>query len=125
MPIKHNGENYFENVNIKDLCHIDGYNYWYLHGYLQDMFSFDKGVMYASTDVLAEHGIIHSNNKFYLDDGIYDVRVLGVLEKCTAFLWIDGKGGQGPYLQRGMVVLNSDADFNEAKEIYLKKPIAY
>ena len=104
---------------------VNGFYAWYLHGHLETRFAIDSAYMYVNNDVVEKvcshmtgNGIPH----MFLNDGIYNVYVYGIVEKCTGFFWIV-KDTETVWRQRGIVVLNSDTEsFKEAMELFNNKP---
>lgn len=97
--------------------------WWYLHGDLQALIGFDRGIILNYGECLTSlKRVEYPDNKYFnvlfVEDGIYDVEVLGVSEPCIAYLWKDKN------MLRGLVCLKRDIEgCKEAFEKYVTKPL--
>lgn len=98
-------------------------NWWYLHGDLQALIGFDRGIIlnYGEIPTLYKR-VEYPDHKYFnvlfIEDGIYDAEVLGVSEPCIAYLWKDKN------MLRGLVCLKRDIEgCKEAFEKYVNKPL--
>ena len=72
-------------------------NWWYLHGNLDSEIGYDKGVFCNLEDFnLYIKNCYYNGNKRYFDivcleDGIYDVEIIGIDKPCVGYFWIINK----------------------------------
>ena len=98
---------------------IDGFNFWYLHGVLEDKFNFDTALMYVDLETYESDIVEMKDEKSYLVQGIYDVEVEGYDKPCKAFMWQSEDGE----LLRGLVVDPTiEEDIEDAQKKYEEKP---
>ena len=101
---------------------IDGFNFWYLHGVLEDKFNFDTALMYVDLETYESDIVEMKDGKSYLVQGIYDVEVEGYDKHCKAFMW-QSEDDEGISLLRGLVVdptVKEDLEYAQKK--YEEKP---
>ena len=101
---------------------IDAFNFWYLHGVLEDKFNFDTALMYVDLETYESDIVEMKDGKSYLVQGIYDVEVEGYDKLCKAFMW-QSEDDEGITLLRGLVVDPTvKEDLEYAQKQYEKKP---
>ena len=101
---------------------IDAFNFWYLHGVLEDKFNFDTALMYVDLETYESDIVEMKDGKSYLVQGIYDVEVEGYDKLCKAFMWQSGDD-EGITLLRGLVVDPTvKEDLEYAQKQYEEKP---
>lgn len=72
-------------------------NWWYLHGDLESEIGYDHGVMCNLSDfnLLIKNCYYNGNDAYFdvicLEDGIYDVEVIGIDKPCVGYFWIIDK----------------------------------
>ena len=121
--IPYTEDNYNKVKNIKP-DELDNAGFWYLHGELENILHYDKGIITnCKTLELLKQCIIPDNEPFqklFLND-IIKCKIDGIEEDCTGFFWtIDVN--EGYWIQRGLVVLDSDTEhYKDAKKKYETK----
>ena len=60
---------------------IDAFNFWYLHGVLEDKFNFDTALMYVDLETYESDIVEMKDGKSYLVQGIYELILEMVLCK--------------------------------------------
>lgn len=74
---------------IGDKNHISGW--WYLHGKLERKVRYDKGQIISKNNLLFKEILYKDDNThrkiYYLEDGIYDVKVIGIKHPCVGYFW--------------------------------------
>lgn len=112
-------------------------SWWYLHGELESVVGFDKGIIVSHEHLLKKDISFKENyNKnesqlwvsnpdsvekvYYLEDGIYDVEVLGIDKPCIGYFWTsfeqyDNVIGEYP-IMRGLVCFKDDKEGVEHAE---------
>ena len=101
---------------------IDAFNFWYLHGVLEDKFNFDTALMYVDLETYESDIVEMKDGKSYLVQGIYDVEVEGYDKLCKAFMW-QSEDGEGISLLRGLVIDPTvKEDLEYAQKQYEEKP---
>ena len=95
-------------------------NWWYLHGELEDLVGFDKGIIVDAPNLKHKVFIDKDINKqytlHYLETGIYDVEIVGIDKLCKAYFWTSFEefsniDGIVPCM-RGLVVFKDDKKAN-------------
>lgn len=118
-------------------------SWWYLHGELESKVGYDKGIIVSHEHLLKKNISFKKNNNengsqlwvsdpdsfkevYYLEDGIYNVNILGINKPCIGYFWTNFKQydnivGDYPEM-RGLVVFKDDIEGNEyAKKCYKEK----
>ena len=101
---------------------IDAFNFWYLHGVLENKFNFDTALMYVDLETYESDIVEMKDGKSYLVQGIYDVKVEGYDKLCKAFMW-QSEDDEGISLLRGLVIDPTvKEDLEYAQKQYEEKP---
>ena len=98
-------------------------NWWYFHGDLQAKIGYDGGFIMNYEEL----PLIEKKEKPYrsnvetvyvtIEDGVYEVKVHGIDEKCIGYFW------NADFGLRGLVCLESDYDSRQdAMNKYIEKP---
>lgn len=120
------GDWYYENTPNTNKVYS---NWWYLHGDLQEDIGYDKAIIIDAPEPLSADFIDKDNSKtyakYYLKDGIYDVKVLGIDKPCIGYFWttLEEFGniiGKVPHM-KGLVLYKDDPENKYALEKYNKK----
>ena len=97
-------------------------NWWYFHGYLQTKIGFDRGsiINYEDLDIIEKKEKPFLSNvettNISIKNGIYEVKVHGINQKCIGYFWNVDFG------LRGLVCLESDYDGRQyAMDKYIEK----
>jgi hypothetical protein len=117
---------YEESIESIDDTELDNAAEWYLHGELESIVGYDKGVMTnCKTLGLKRRYKIpneESRSKLHID-GEYKCTVEGIDKPCTAFMYTYGEYKDN-WVQRGLVCLSDDADAcNYARNMMEKKSL--
>lgn len=89
-------------------------SWWYLHGDLESIVGYDKGVFCNLEEfpLLIKNCYFNGNKEYFdvvcLKDGIYDVEVIGIKEPCIGYFWISNHYDIPEC--RGLVCLKSDKE---------------
>ena len=99
---------------------------WYLHGELDSMLGFDKGVVVNCDELNILKPFNYEGrmtyNKMHIE-GEYECKVEGVNEPCIGFFYVDERG-DNLWTQRGLVCLKSDEKgCKYAKEKMIEKSL--
>lgn len=95
-------------------------NWWYLHGKLEDEIGYDKGVFCNLEDfnLYIKNCYFNGNKEYFdvvcLEDGIYDVEVIGIDKPCVGYFWITDK--EHIPACRGLVCFKDDKEACEYAE---------
>lgn len=87
-------------------------NWWYLHGELESIVGYDKGVFCNLEEfpLFIKNCYFNGNKEYFdvvcLETGIYDVEIIGIKEPCVGYFWISYHGDIPEC--RGLVCLKSD-----------------
>lgn len=96
-------------------------NWWYLHGDLESEIGYDKGVFCNLEDfnLLIKNCYFNGNKEYFdvvcLEDGIYDVEVIGIDKPCIGYFWINETNNGIPEC-RGLVCFKDDKEACEYTE---------
>lgn len=89
-------------------------SWWYLHGDLQSAVGFDKGMFLNLGDfkTFEKKCYINGNEEYFdvicLEEGIYDVEIIGFDKPCVGYFWITDKDDIP--MTRGLVCFKDDLD---------------
>ena len=125
------------NPEINENYYLD-YSGWYLDGKLEKLLGYDKAVItggLAKSDIrmtpdwraIEGSEITELNSERLLEgihlNGVYLVKVEGIEEPCTGYFWTTQERfvtwagiGYSVWIQRGLVVLDSDQERKERAE---------
>ena len=117
-------DDYKEKLKSINPEELDNAGLWYLHGELESLLHFDKGVITncKSLGLLKECEIEGEEpfQKLHLND-IVKCKVDGIEGDCTGFFWTIDRD-EDYWCQRGLVVLDSDTEwYNDATKKYEEK----
>lgn len=97
-------------------------NWWYFHGDLQAKIGYDGGFImnYGELDIIEKKQRPYRSNvestHVSIEDGLYEVKIHGIDEKCSGYFW------NADFGLRGLVCLESDYEgMQQAFEAYKNK----
>ena len=105
-------------------------DWWYLHGKLESKIGYDKAQIVSIKGLRFKEILYKDDNTnrkiYYLENGIYDVKVLGVKKPCVGYFWtifkkFDNIEGEVPTMH-GLVCYKSDEEaVKDAERKYHKR----
>lgn len=102
----------------------DNAHFWYLHGELEEIVGFDKGVITNCKTLGISKPFKYNEdegwtNKLYLK-GVVECQVKGINEPCVGYFYVTDDLGDY-WMQRGLVCLKSDKKGRLYAELKMKE----